>query len=217
LYFDAYQGDRHQEPPGSPHMSTLEEVYDYDPPSGAHILGVQANLWTEKIGTQDHLWYMLYPRTLALAELAWDPPPRKSWPDFLRRLPAQLARLQAEGVTFRIPAVAFAVEGARFYAVPGNATAAIARTRRGDVTISLSVPVSGGRIYYTTDGSAPSQSSVAYSGPFRVRVAQGGTTLRAYAVTSDGRSGTVSRCIVLRDRTLPASAGSRTWSSLVSP
>ena len=76
FYFDGAQGDAAQEPRASPHMSTLEEVYDdvvtpagLGPRDAAHVLGGQANLWTERIATPEHLFYMALPRELALAEV----------------------------------------------------------------------------------------------------------------------------------------------------
>ena len=48
----------------------------------AHILGVQANLWTEYIATEDHLHYMLLPRLAALSEVQWCRQDRKCWDRF---------------------------------------------------------------------------------------------------------------------------------------
>lgn len=56
---------------------TLEKVYGWDPYEGIapefqhHVLGPQANLWTEYIGTPEYLEYMLLPRLLALSEVQW--------------------------------------------------------------------------------------------------------------------------------------------------
>ncbi len=47
--------------------------------------------------TPEHVEYMLYPRTLALAEVAWSAPERKSWPDFHTRALSAVADLQAKG------------------------------------------------------------------------------------------------------------------------
>src|SRR5947199_109366 len=76
LYFDAAQGDAAQEPRATRHMSTLAEVYSWSvmpdgltPGQRAHVLGGEAALWTERIPTPAHLFYMLLPRELALAEI----------------------------------------------------------------------------------------------------------------------------------------------------
>src|SRR6185503_719818 len=80
LYFDHYQGDRNREPLAIGGMLPLEKVYSYNPAPAAldpeeqkHILGAQANLWTEYIADPSQAEYMLFPRLFALAELAWSP------------------------------------------------------------------------------------------------------------------------------------------------
>lgn len=88
MYFDYYQGDeRDKEPFGIGGRVPLEKVYSYEPFDGitpgaeSHILGVQANLWTEYIATPEHLEYMLLPRMCALSEVQWCDSSRK---DFIR-------------------------------------------------------------------------------------------------------------------------------------
>ena len=61
----------------------LEKVYSYNPvpkeltpAETKHVLGVQANLWTEYVLDEPHAEYMLFPRILALSEVAWDAPSR---------------------------------------------------------------------------------------------------------------------------------------------
>lgn len=78
VYFDYYQSkDTDNEPFGIGGYLPIEKVYGYNPLDGlneqeaAHILGVQANLWTEYIPTNEHLEYMLLPRMFALCELQW--------------------------------------------------------------------------------------------------------------------------------------------------
>ena len=68
----------------------MEKVYSYNPVSDSLtveqaklVYGVQANLWAEYIPTPEHMEYMIYPRILALAEVAWSAPERKSWTDFI--------------------------------------------------------------------------------------------------------------------------------------
>ena len=92
-YFDYVQSeDRSAEPLGFGGVVTLEKIYSMDPlegiePSAArHILGVQANLWTEYISTPEHLEYMLLPRLLALSEVQWCPDGQRDLQRFLRVL-----------------------------------------------------------------------------------------------------------------------------------
>ncbi|HEY0614264.1 MAG TPA: family 20 glycosylhydrolase [Candidatus Elarobacter sp.] len=229
LYFDAVQGDPAQEPPGTRHMSTLEQVYsDEIVPRGvsetaaaAHLLGAQANLWTEHVAGDDRLFSMLLPRELALAENAWTPRERKSWPSFLARLPAQLAWLHEHGYAFRIPNVAFDVSGApaAFVAIPGRVQSVDVRTSAPALTIRLSVPLHGAVVRYSTDGSAPSAASHAYTAPFTVRAAPAARTVRAKAFFG-GRSGAITESVIRRvsPRALSAERqASRSWAALVSP
>ena len=228
LHFDSVQGDPAQEPRGTPHVATLEQVYDTGVmPRGlrttaaAHVLGAQANVWTERIATPEHLFFMTLPRELALAEDVWTPRSRKSWSSFLARLPAQLAWLDAHGYHFRIPNAAFALGGGKtlFEAVPGHLQSVRAWTAARTLTVSLSVPLNGAVVRYTTDGTAPRTSSQAYRGPFTVAAGQTPVVLRAAAFLR-GRAGAVSECTVVR--VSPASLrahrnASASWSALVSP
>ena len=92
-YFDYVQSeDRSSEPLGFGGVVTLEKIYSMDPLEGidpaqaAHILGVQANLWTEYISTPEHLEYMLLPRLLALSEVQWCHDEQRDLQRFLRVL-----------------------------------------------------------------------------------------------------------------------------------
>lgn len=84
-YFDYYQSeDMEKEPFGIGGNLPWEKVYSYEPLEGLnaeqqkHILGVQANLWTEYIPTPEHLEYMLLPRMTALSEVQWCKPEDKN-------------------------------------------------------------------------------------------------------------------------------------------
>jgi hexosaminidase len=93
--------------PGRGPVVSLEDVYRFDPApkalteaQRAHILGVQANLWTEHVRTEDRAEYMIFPRAAAIAEVGWSPAARIDWQSFSARLPDQLARYQSLGVGF---------------------------------------------------------------------------------------------------------------------
>jgi hexosaminidase len=108
-YFDYYQSrDRVDEPPASGAYLPLEQVYAFEPVPGglapqarAHILGAQANLWTEYIPSLKQAEYMTFPRLCALAEVAWSPASARNWRDFLRRLETHCRRLSELGVNYR--------------------------------------------------------------------------------------------------------------------
>jgi hexosaminidase len=106
-YFDNRQGSGRDEPPGRGRVVTLKDVYDFDPIPGvlrwderAHVLGVQGQLWSEHIRTEERMAKMAFPRGLAIAETGWSPQGRKDWTDFAARLRPEAAREQALGATF---------------------------------------------------------------------------------------------------------------------
>jgi hexosaminidase len=156
LYLDYLQGDGHDEPPGRPEpLITLRDVYDFQPvPSqldaeeARHILGLQANVWTEHIASPALVEHAVFPRLAALAERAWSPADAKDWPDFLRRLTPQLLRYRAMGIAYANSA--FAVKIAVKPAGPGKAMA------------TLSSQTGYGEIHYTVDGTEPTPDSPRY-------------------------------------------------------
>ena len=108
MYFDYYQSaDKDKEPLAIGNCLPLEKVYSYEPytdlPAEAcpHILGVQANLWTEFIGTNDYLEYMMLPRAAALSEVQWSPAAAKDWESFRVRIKAAPAVYAILGYNFR--------------------------------------------------------------------------------------------------------------------
>jgi hexosaminidase len=107
LYFDNRQGTGSDEPPGRGKVISLRDVYDFEPmPPGIaanqrqHILGLQANIWTEHIRTEARLAYMTFPRAAAVAEVGWSAAEQHDWNSFLRRLPSEFARYQALGLRY---------------------------------------------------------------------------------------------------------------------
>ena len=98
LYFDNRQSASDTQP-GRGHVVSLEDVYRFDPMPASlapdrrqHILGVQANIWTEHIRTEDRVEYMTFPRAAALAEVGWSAASGRDWAGFLARLPEQMKR-----------------------------------------------------------------------------------------------------------------------------
>ena len=109
LYFDYYQGqERDKEPFGIGGYLPVEKVYSYEPFDGLtpaaqkHILGVQANLWTEYILTPEHLEYMLLPRMCALSEVQWCAADKKDYARFDASLEHTFAILDAMGMNYSL-------------------------------------------------------------------------------------------------------------------
>jgi hexosaminidase len=103
-YLDSYQDAPYSQPEAIGGSLPLKKVYTYDPVPASLtaeqaklVYGVQGNLWVEYIPTPEHVEYMIYPRMLALAEVAWSAPERKSWPDFHTRALSAVADLQKKG------------------------------------------------------------------------------------------------------------------------
>jgi hexosaminidase len=110
-YFDYRQGSDHKrEPVGQSALLPLENVYLFDPvpkeltaDEARHILGGQANVWTEYMKTPEEVEYMVFPRMLAMAEALWSTHENKNYADFRRRLESHLSRLEKQKVKYRRP------------------------------------------------------------------------------------------------------------------
>ena len=107
LYLDYYQSrERDKEPYAIGGYLPVENVYAYEPFDEldefqqGHILGVQANLWTEYIATTEHLEYMLLPRLCALCEIQWCPRGSRDFERFKESLHHQFDILDAMGYTY---------------------------------------------------------------------------------------------------------------------
>ena len=107
MYFDYYQSkERDKEPFGIGGFLPVENVYAYEPFEGleesaqSHILGVQANLWTEYIATPEHLEYMLLPRMCALSEIQWCQAGKKDYARFNEALDHSFAMFDAMGLNY---------------------------------------------------------------------------------------------------------------------
>ncbi|NGO70939.1 beta-N-acetylhexosaminidase [Streptomyces boncukensis] len=115
VYLNHRQDGGPDEPAPIGFVRTLRDVYLFEPlpprlagtPHAAHVLGTQANLWTECVDTQQRLDYLAFPRLCAFAEVAWSalpPPAERDFADFERRMTAaHYARLDALGVKYRPP------------------------------------------------------------------------------------------------------------------
>ena len=162
-YFDYYQGPPDFEPLAIGGLVPLEKVYAFEPtPAGlnaeqaAHILGCQANLWTEFIATPEHARYMLFPRMLALAEVAWSPAASRHWPSFLERTVRRLPHLDSLGIGY-----ARTLFNPRYTLKIGD------KGRNARIEFETSIP--DRQLRYTLDGSDPVSTSPLYSGPITLK------------------------------------------------
>ncbi len=108
VYFDYYQSeDTDNEPIAIGGFIPLQKVYEYEPipddlmgDHAEHVLGPQCQLWCEYLPEAADVEYMAYPRTCALAEVAWGST-EKSYDGFLARLRPHLGRLDLLDVNYR--------------------------------------------------------------------------------------------------------------------
>ncbi|MFD3945782.1 beta-N-acetylhexosaminidase [Streptomyces sp. NPDC058579] len=114
VYLDHRQAPGEDEPMPIGYVRTLEDVYRFEPvPPGlspeaaAHVLGTQANVWTEVMENRSRVDYQTFPRLAAFAEVAWSAlpaPDERDFAAFERRMTAHYRRLDALGVDYRPPA-----------------------------------------------------------------------------------------------------------------
>ena len=108
-YFDYYQSTNHAaEPKAIGGFLPLRRVYQFDPlpeklapEFQSHVLGGQANLWTEYISNLRQVEYMMFPRLGALSEVDWSPREIRDWDNFKARTTQNEKRLDALGVNYR--------------------------------------------------------------------------------------------------------------------
>ncbi len=178
MYFDYYQSlDREKEPEAIGGYVSVQRVYSYEPKPDAltdeeakHIIGVQANLWTEYIPTFAQVQYMELPRMAALAEVQWSKAP-KDYKGFSSRMPQMFNHYDANGYNY----------ATHMFNVAGKLTTDM---ENHAVTLELST-VDDAPIHYTTDGTEPGESSPLYTAPVTLNET---ATIKAVAVRPSGNS-----------------------------
>ncbi|MBR1733034.1 MAG: family 20 glycosylhydrolase, partial [Alloprevotella sp.] len=197
FYFDHYQGEAITEPTAIGGYAPLEKVYNYDPVpeelrkegKGEYILGVQGNNWSEYITGPALLEYRLYPRALALAEIAWSPAEKKDFRDFCRRVDGDATkRMTAHNINFHIPQPE----------VMGISANRLAFTDRTEVALSTTRPLP---ILYETNGTSPNSGSPRYLAPIRLNRS---ATIKTAVMLPGGLIGPVRTIFVTKQPLAPA-------------
>ena len=184
-YFDHPQADKKLEPISIQDPITLEMVYNYEPipkqlsrTDSHYIIGAQGCLWTEFVKDPDAAEYMAFPRAIALSESLWSTPEVKNFDGFSRRLFQEFPKLDRENVNYRIPKPV----GLRNRQIASG----------DDGIVDLVAPLSDGKIYYTLDGTQPTENSNLYQGPFVLDLRVGhAIELKTVVVNSTGRESSV--------------------------
>jgi hexosaminidase len=159
IYLDHYQEDPEFAPTTIGGYSTLKKVYHYNPvPNDAdelvkkHVIGLQGNIWTEYIQTDERRDYQAFPRGVAIAETGWTLDENKNWDSFRERMTSDFLRMSI-----------IKVNACRnFFNVNINT-----RTDEdGALKVLLETYYPKADIHYTTDGTVPTQNSPVYNDPF---------------------------------------------------
>lgn len=107
FYLDYYQADPKTEPIAIGGNLLLSKCYSFEPnlpelteEQAKHVIGIQANMWTEYVADLPYAEYMTYPRALALAEVAWSPKAAKDYEWFKNRVKAQMPLLDSRKVNY---------------------------------------------------------------------------------------------------------------------
>ncbi|MCF6240954.1 MAG: family 20 glycosylhydrolase [Bacteroidales bacterium] len=159
-YFNHYQGDPRIEPEANRGYTTLKKVYAYEPvpkklneEEGKHILGAQANVWTEFILSPEHVEYMVLPRMAALAEVVWSPKDSLNWDDFNKRVQTQFKRYECLGLNYSKGTTVIEIKPVLY---------------QDTMKVELYNERYHPEIHYTLDGTEPTVNSDRYQQPINV-------------------------------------------------
>ena len=174
LYFNYYQTlEIDNEPLAIGGYVPIENVYNLEPvpvdlPQEAkdNIIGLQANLWTEYIGDESLVEYMVLPRMAALSEVQWCNPENKSYHGFLKRIFRQFKIYSHLGYNYATQLLDVRMD---------------LKSENGTVSVTMST-IDNADIYYTLDGTDPDINSEKYSAPIRI---QRNCELRAVAIRGE--------------------------------
>lgn len=186
LYFDYYQSlDKDNEPLAIGGYLPLETVYSYEPmpkeltaDEARHIIGVQANIWTEYMPTFKQMQYMALPRLAALSEVQWSQPALKDYNSFTNRLTEFTHLYDRLGYNYakHLYNVAIHVDS---------------DNKWREILIHMTT-AGNAEIRYTLDGTEPTANSTLYTGAI---VLQKSAKIRAAAFRDGKRSSVTSQDI----------------------
>ena len=148
-YFDFYQSKYPGEPLAIGGYLPLERVYEFEPipdvlnaEQAKHVLGAQANVWTEYISTPEQVQYMLMPRIAALSEILWSSKENHNYEGFTKRLVSHFKLLDFRKINYS-------------KAIFDINEAVYPHSNNGALSIDLSTSFKQGLIHYTINGEEP--------------------------------------------------------------
>ena len=185
LYLDHLQSSAPTEPPGRVKVLSLADVYAFEPlpheldsAQARHVIGAQANLWSEYLTTPERVERAAFPRAAALAEVLWSPAPARNWSGFVERLPAQFDRYRALGIAYADVALAPLPQ--------------ITRGSSNSARVDIKRQVELGSVRYTIDGTPPRPASSEFAAAISVPMP---ATFQASTFLGTRQLATVSRRI----------------------
>ena len=179
-YIDNYQGLPDYEPQANGGYLPLKKLYNYNLEKEAladasveksKVLGTQANLWAEHIGSTEHSEYMLFPRLLALAEISWTNDKLKDWDSFMRRTQHFMQRMDVMGIHYARSV---------YQVVP------TVENKEGNIYLKLECEVPNADIRYAL-GDTPIEKGEKYTAPIAIKA----TTTYKAAVFSANATNTI--------------------------
>ena len=161
-YFDHYQGPQNEEPLAWGGYTPLSKVYTFDPivegmteTEANHVLGGQANLWSEQIKTESHSEYMIFPRLAALSETLWSTTESRNWEDFSLRMTSMFKRYDVIDINYAKSAF-LVMEDVKI------------NMDTEEVTLVLNNEFTDSDIRYTLNEDKLSENAIRYSTPIKI-------------------------------------------------
>lgn len=155
-YLIRYQGPQWFEPLTYFGNNTLKGLFDYEPVQEGWkpeyeklLMGVQASMWTEFCNKPEDVFYLVFPRLAALAEIAWVPKNQKDWNVFLKGLDNYTAHLEQKDVVY-----ARSMFNIQHRIIPND---------NGALTLTLECERPDVDIHYTLDVTEPTATSPRYT------------------------------------------------------
>lgn len=199
VYFDHNQGYSLQEPLSVGRLTTVHEVYNYNPTpvdsltieQQKYIYGVQANIWSEYVTSPAKLNYMLYPRLFPFAEIAWTETKNKNYSNLmLKRFPHHIEKLESQKRLYKVP-TPFGIQD----------TAVIA----SKYILEMQPTIKNGQIFYTIDGYNPDETASNYKKPVTIYIPKGEfRNIKVVQISPSGRRSSVTTISVKNLETQPA-------------
>jgi hexosaminidase len=176
-YFNFYQGPQNEEPLAFNAFLALNKVYAFDPvvesmtsAEAKHVLGGQANLWSEYITSEALSEYMLFPRLAALSEVLWSTKESRNWEDFSGRLGTMFKRYDVLGINYAKSAYMITVSS-------------IANVDTKKVFLSLENEFPNPDIRYLIGDKDITENAIRYTNPIEIA----GTTLLKASLFKDDK------------------------------